>query len=476
MDDQQASAVPNTIAELVDSAMAKKPRRRETRDLSNELVTEDQAALEFTRLYSDRLRFDHDAGKWHEWNGSIWQENRTGIAFHWARELARDLAKTEDDRVRYVASKTSFASGVERFARSDPAFAMTAKDWDTDPMLLGTPDGTVDLRTGVLRPSDPADWITKSSAIPPAETADCPLWLRLLGEATNGDSEMARFLQQWCGYCLTGDTREQSFIFVHGDGENGKGVFLNTVSKILGEYHKTTAIETFTASNTDRHPTELAELRGTRMVSSSETEEGRRWAEVRIKQLTGGDTVSARFMRRDFFQYRPNFKITIIGNHTPHLINVGHAMRRRINIVPFVHKPAVKDLQLETKLEAEWPAILRWMIDGCLDWQAKGLTRPGSVQEATGKYFSDQDLWAQWIEEECDTESGNRWKTALSGDLFQSWTTYAKAAGAIPGNKINFAEKLENAGFEPHKGSKGKRGWRGICLHNQESDAWNENN
>ena len=167
MDDQQASAVPNTIAELVDSAMAKKPRRRETRDLSNELVTEDQAALEFTRLYSDRLRFDHDAGKWREWNGSIWQENRTGIAFHWARELARDLAKTEDDRVRYVASKTSFASGVERFARSDPAFAMTAKDWDTDPMLLGTPDGTVDLRTGVLRPSDPADWITKSSAIPP---------------------------------------------------------------------------------------------------------------------------------------------------------------------------------------------------------------------------------------------------------------------------------------------------------------------
>ena len=118
MDDQQASAVPNTIAELVDSAMAKKPRRRETRDLSNELVTEDQAALEFTRLYSDRLRFDHDAGKWREWNGSIWQENRTGIAFHWARELARDLAKTEDDRVRYVASKTSFASGVERFARS----------------------------------------------------------------------------------------------------------------------------------------------------------------------------------------------------------------------------------------------------------------------------------------------------------------------------------------------------------------------
>jgi putative DNA primase/helicase len=212
------------------------------------------------------------------------------------------------------------------------------------------------------------------------------------------------------------------------------------------------------------------------MVSSSETEEGRRWAEVRIKQLTGGDTVSARFMRRDFFQYRPTFKITIIGNHTPHLVNVGHAMRRRINIVPFVHKPAVKDTQLETKLEAEWPEILRWMIEGCLDWQANGLTRPDSVQAATGKYFSDQDLWAQWIEEECDADPGNRWKTALSGDLFQAWTAYAKAAGSIPGNKINFAEKLENAGFEPHKGSGGKRGWRGICLRKQESETWTENN
>jgi putative DNA primase/helicase len=147
-----------------------------------------------------------------------WLQNRTGLAFQFARELSRDLAIREPDRVRYVASKTSFAGGVERFARSDPAFAVTSQYWDKDPMLLGTPAGTVDLTNGRLSPGNPVNGITKSTAVAPAETAECPLWRRFLHEATNGDEEAVRFHQQWFGYSLTGDVSEQSLLFVFGPG------------------------------------------------------------------------------------------------------------------------------------------------------------------------------------------------------------------------------------------------------------------
>jgi putative DNA primase/helicase len=436
--------------------------------LSNEPLSEDRAAIEFARLYGGGLRYCHDTGAWFQWDGAIWRQNRTGLAFQFARQLSRDLANSESEKVR--CSKTSFASGVEKFARSDPAFAVTAASWDADQMRLGTPEGTVDLRTGALAPGKQEWGITKAAAVPPAEKSDCPLWQAFLTEATNSDVELMRFLQQWFGYCLTGDVSEHAFAFIHGPGGNGKGVFLNTVSRILGDYHKTAPIETFTASNTDKHPTDVAGLRGARLVSASETEQGRRWAESRIKQLTGGDVVSARLMRQDFFEYRPQYKLMIIGNHRPRLLDVGDSMQRRINIIPFVHKPRVPDLRLEEKLKEEWPAILRWAIEGCLNWQKSGLTRPDSVKAATGKYFSDQNTLAQWLDEECDAEPGNRWKMAGVGELFQSWAAYAKAAGAEAGSQVEFTEKMEMRGFERDKAAKGRRVWRGICLREREME------
>ena len=431
---------------------------------SNELLTEDSAALEFARIYGDKLKFDHDAGKWREWTGAIWRENNTGLAFNYARDLARDLAAREPDKVRYVTSKTSFAAGVERFARADPVFATTSEFWDRDPMFLGTPEGVVDLRTGRQRAAKPADGITKTTAIAPTDNADCPLWSRFLTETTGGDEEMIRFLRQWAGYCLTGDTREHALVFVFGPGGNGKSVFLNVLTGILGDYAATAAMDAFIAAHGDRHSTDLAMLRGARLVTASETEEGRQWAEARIKQLTGGDPITARFMRMNNFTYRPQFKLTIVGNHKPVLRTVDDAQRRRFNLVPFTNKPATPDRELEQKLRAEWPAILRWAIDGCLDWQASGLVRPSSVVNATAQYFADQDLIAQWLDEECDAEPGNRWKSATSAMLFASWSAYANRAGEKPGSRKPFAEELERRGFENRKGGKGVREFRGIRL------------
>jgi putative DNA primase/helicase len=451
----------------------KKLRRRETRALSNELVTEDQAALDFVRRYARRLRFDHDAGKWREWNGSIWRENRTGLAFHWARELARDLAKTEPDKVRYISSKTSFAAGVERFARSDPAFAVTSDKWDKDPFLLGTPDGTVDLRSGILRPGDPEDGITKATLVAPSPEANCPRWRLFLREATGDDADLIRFLQQWCGYCLTGSIQEHALAFLHGGGGEGKSTFVNTVAKIMGDYAATADMDTFVASDWSRHTTELAMLRGARLVTASETEEGRQWAEARIKTLTGGDPITARFMRQDNFTFEPQFKLTIVGNHRPALTNVDDAMRRRLSVVPFTRKPLKPDQTLPRKLLGEAPGILRWMIDGCLDWQANGLMRPSVVTVETADYFSEQDSFAHWLAETCDCEPGNPYKWEKVGDLWNSWRQFAAAANEPTGTMKSFSGNLTRHGFEKHKGTGGVRQFRGLRLKRATCD-WND--
>lgn len=352
-------------------------------------------------------------------------------------------------------------------ARADAAHAVTQEAWDRDPWLLGCPEMTVDLRSGIGRAPDPANGITKRTAVAPAARADCPRWLAFLEEATGGDAEMIRFLQQWCGYSLTGDTREHALVFVYGPGGNGKSVFLNTVTDILGDYAATAAMDTFTASKQEKHAADLAMLRGARLVTASETEDGRAWAESRIKQLTGGDKISARFMRQNFFTYKPEFKLTIIGNHKPVLRNVDDAARRRFNIVPFDRTPARPDRQLEEKLKAEWPGILRWMIEGCVDWQANGLVRPERVRTATDAYFNDQDLFGQWLEDECTVEHGNPYRWETSADLFKRWSDYAKAAGEEPGTQKRMGENMARRGFEQKfKRVEGrmKRIWAGLNI------------
>jgi putative DNA primase/helicase len=350
--------------------------------------------------------------------------------------------------VRYVSGKTSFASGVEKFAKSDPEFAVRSEAWDKDPFLLGTPGGTVDLKTGILRSSNCDDGISKLVAVAPAPAATCPLWLKFLEETTGGDQQLIQFLKMVAGYSLTGSTAEHMLFFIYGGGGNGKSVFLNVLTGILHDYATVAGMETFVASKSDRHPTDLAMLRGARLVTASETEEGRAWAESRIKQLTGGDPITARFMRQDFFTYRPQFKLIIIGNHRPVLSNVDEAARRRFNIIPFTRTPPIPDRDLQAKLRAEWPGILRWMIDGCLDWQRDGLIRPESVKRETDNYFSDQDLLRQWLDAECDVELGNEYKCESSKALFQSFSAYAKGACDLPGSQKSFSDSLLGRGFE----------------------------
>ena len=217
-----------------------------------------------------------------------------------------------------MSAKT--VAAVERLARADQQIAATTDQWDRDPWLLNTLSGVVNLQTGKQRDAAPDDYMTKIAPVAPR--GGCPRFLTFLRRITGADPELISYLQRVMGYALTGATRKRALFFAYGTGANGKSVLLSTLAGILADYHRTAPVETFVVGSGDHHPTDLAGLRGARLVSASETEDGRKWAEAKIKQLTGGDAISARFMRQSFFNFTPTFKLLIAGNRTPALRSV----------------------------------------------------------------------------------------------------------------------------------------------------------
>ncbi|HJQ58019.1 MAG TPA: phage/plasmid primase, P4 family [Vineibacter sp.] len=429
--------------------------------------SEDWLALQLARRHRQELRHVAAWNTWLRWDGNRWTEDRTTYVFDLARARLRDFIGTlkNDGSARKIASASTVA-GIERLARSDRTLAATAEQWDADAFALNTPGGIVDLRTGDLRPCDPLAYCTKCAAVAPAPLGTLPpLWLKFLDFVTDGDAELIGFLQRVAGYALTGDVSEHALFFAAGFGGNGKGTTFNTLRAVFGDYGMTAPAEVFLASTTDRHPTELAGLRGARLVVASEVDKGRRWNEARIKSLTGGDPVRARFMRQDFFEFMPQFKLVVFGNHRPSLSTVDEAIRRRLNLLPFnvTITPDIRDRALPDKLKDEWPAILRWAIDGCLDWQAHGLQPPPAVIAATQKYFDDEDSVAAWLDE-CTQPVRAGFETNAA--LFGSWKPYADRAGERAGNVKWLSEALRSKGWEMSRATDRARtrGFKGIQI------------
>jgi putative DNA primase/helicase len=330
---------------------------------------------------------------------------------------------------------------------------------------------TLDLGNGTEYEPRREDYITKQSGCGIApEGTECPIWLGFLEKVMGGDQDLISYLQRVCGYCLTGSIKEHAMFFLYGTGANGKSVFIGVLRGILGDYHTTAPIETFTAQRYGTHPTDLAGLMGARLVTAVETEEGRVWAESKLKALTGGDEISARFMRQDFFTFKPKFKLMIAGNHKPCLRTVDEAMRRRFHLIPFnVTIPKEeRNKDLSEELEAEWPAILRWMVNGCTAWLKDGLNPPQAVIDATNKYLTDEDSIAIWIEERCETHGED-----TSANLFKSWKEWAELTGEPVGSSKLFSEKLQGRGFETKRiGHKRDRGFVGITVVKKEAKNW----
>ena len=423
--------------------------------------TEDALAAAFSDLHAEDWRHVALWGAWLTWTGSRWEREGTLRAFDLARRICRIAAnRANSAKVRAKLSQASTVAAVERLARADRRHATTTEVWDRDPWLLNTPAGVIDLRSGAVAPHDRALHMTKLTTA--AVAGDCPTWLTFLAQVTGGDVELQAYLRRVVGYCLTGVTTEHALFFLYGTGANGKSVFANTLTAILGDYATVAPMDMFMATTGERHPTDMAGLRGARIVTSIETEQGSRWAESKLKALTGGDRITARFMRQDFFEFTPQFKLLVAGNHKPAIRNVDEAMRRRLHMVPFTVTipPALRDKRLPDRLLAERDGILAWALQGCLEWQRSGLRAPSTVLAATEEYFEAEDALGRWMEECCERVPS---AVETSAALFVSWKTWAEANHEFVGSVRRFSDNLLNRNFERDRDRRA-RAFRGLRL------------
>jgi putative DNA primase/helicase len=445
-------------------------------------TSHDGLALDMGRRWTDAR---HVAlwGQWLFYTGSRWERDERLLHLTRTRDFLRRKA---DELVRWAqdeVAKGDESDGIVKaceamakslrsaqtvanvvgLARSNPAQAATVGQWDADPWLLGTPGGTVDLRTGALRSAKPGDYITRQTAVAPAPPGTpAPLWAAFLKRTFEHDPELVPYMRRVAGYALTGQTSEHALVFAWGQGGNGKGVFFNTLAHVLADYAAVAAPDLLLVTNSDRHPTDMAMLRAARLVIASEVAPGRAWDEPKLKSLTGGDPITARFMRQDFFTYTPQFTLLVAGNHKPAFKSVDEAVRRRVHLVPFLQNipKEERDPELGEKLKAEAPAILRWAIDGCLDWQRQGLNPPQTVREASESYLEGEDVLGQWIAERC--ELGGSEITNFDV-LFTDWQQWCQANGGPGWGGKTFSKALDERGFA--RGKSGLlRGFRGIRL------------
>jgi P4 family phage/plasmid primase-like protien len=440
----------------------------EDEDIRPPGFTDDALALEFTEKHADDWRYVAAWGRWLMWDGAYWRNETTLKAYDLARLICRAASsRCKKPKIAAKVAGATTVAAVERMARADRKHAATTDQWNADAWRMNTRGGVVHLKTGEIIPHAREDYMTKmSNAIP---RGDCPFWKNFLNDVTGGDEDLQNYLARVAGYALTGVTTEHALFFLYGTGANGKSVFVNTLAAILGDYATNAAMDTFMESRSDRHPTDLANLMGARLVTAIEVEKGRRWAESRIKSLTGGDKISARFMRQDFFEYKPQFKLLIAGNHKPAIRDVDEAMRRRLHLIPFTVTipPERRDKTLPERLLQESDGIFKWALDGCLEWQRTGLNPPALVLSATEEYFESQDAMRRWMEDHCFVHPSVRCTT---DDLFSSWKLWAEKWGEYAGTLQKFADDLVKKGFERWRSSR-CRGFIGITVKTDDNQG-----
>lgn len=429
--------------------------------------SEDDLALKFSERHAQDLRYVAPWSKWFQWTGTHWRHETTLLAFDLARKLCREAASqcNKPSEAKNIARARTVAA-VEQLAKSDRAMLATTEQWDSDKLLLNSPGGTIDLKSGDLRPHNRDDYCSKLTAVTPG--GNCPMFFEFLNKIFAGNKDLIAYIQKALGYCLTGDIQEHVMFFGYGTGANGKSVLLSTVANVMGSYGKTAHQDTFTTTGGTQHPTDVAGLIAARLVICGEVEQGRRWAEAKIKSLTGGDRISARFMRQDFFEFAPQFKLFITGNHKPGLRNVDEAIRRRLHIVPFtVTIPeGERDKRLLAKLRKEGPGILQWMIQGAVRWHAEGLGKPKAVDDATREYLENEDTLLAWSQDRCDLNPRHETQAAR---LFASWKAWCEQTGELAGTAKAFGTRLTEHGFEKRHSMIGTM-YRGIGLTDAQSE------
>jgi P4 family phage/plasmid primase-like protien len=410
------------------------------------MFSEDYLALSFAMQWAHLLRYVALLKRWWRWMGDVWNQDTTLETENRVRALCREAANTcAEDELAYKLVSEKTIAAVERLTRTDRRYAATIEQWDADIWLLNTPAGVFDPHTGRVRAHRKRDYMTKITRVAPQQGA-CPTFMKFLADifrrpvesddptadATEPDWEIIKFVRRYFGSALTGCMKDQKLLFCYGTGNNGKTTLLQTIFRVMGSYAVHAPIETFLESPSDRHLTEMARLRGARLVIASEIPLGRHWNESRIKDITGGEPVTANFMRRDHTTSIPQCKLAFGGNHKPGLRSNDIATKRRWQMLPFtttIPRARVNDKLLED-LEKKDPQILQWLIEGCNDWMSNGLQTPERVVAATNAYLIDADAVSRWLVDCCELAGKGECTTTQA--LFESWKTWVSRATNRP--------------------------------------------
>lgn len=410
---------------------------------------------------------------WHAWTGTHWRLGEE-FAYRRAQRLSRLIldeaataawkaANSEDagqrkELMNISESLTAWARKSESrdrvysaMALAKPMLAIEHSELDQNYWLLNCTNGTLDLRTGSLRPPRRADFITCCIPVAYDPEATCPTWLNFLDRIFAGVADVIHFVQKALGYSLTADTSEQCVFFLWGSGQNGKSTLLSVIQLMMGAYAQQAAPDLLVVSKHERHTTEIAELRGARLVASIETGEGRRLNEPLIKQMSGGDRMKGHFMRQDNIEFSPTHKVYLATNHKPRIRGTDRAIWRRIRLIPFTVTipPEERDPKLVEKLKTELPGILTWCVQGCLAWQQEGLEPPTEVTEATDQYKAESDVLAAFLADCCVLDKNVKVK---ANELYNAYREWCEQNGErLTETQTTFGLQLTERGFEKRR-------------------------
>lgn len=426
----------------------------------------------FVMRHGQDVRYVPTWRSWLVWDGTRWRRDDMCELERRAKDTARAIALEADWYDDMASRKATFKHAVATeashrlkamllCAQSEPGIAVRPDAFDSHPMLFNCASGTVDLRTGALRPHVRTDLLTKRSSVTFDLTAECPGWIKFLGRIFDQDQQVIEYVQRAIGYTLTGDTQEQVLHLLHGHGQNGKSTFLEVVADLLGDYGMQADFTSFLDGKGGGPRDDIARLAGARMVRSSEVGEGKRLNESLIKSLTGQDTIAARFLYSETFEFRPLFKLWFAANHKPAIRGNDLAIWRRIRLVPFMVTipPDDRDPNLLEKLRNELPGIFNWAIAGTLAWRERKLKAPPVVEIVTQQYRSESDVLGAFLDECCETGPGHE---VPASDLYTAFKGWCESNGEWCPSQTQFGRRLDDRGFSwrrtsTHKVRKGLR-------------------
>lgn len=433
----------------------------------------------FIEQHGDKILYCPPWKKWLVWDGTRWKEDGTGVIKRMAKRTVRripdEVEHAASDKQREAIIKHAHRSesankldNMIQLAQSEESVVTQPEEFDHDPFLLNTPNCMIDLKAWKVGKHNPKYRLMKRVGALYDPHAESPVWDAFLYKIMGGNENLLKFLQRAVGYGMTGSTKEQVVFFLHGKGSNGKSTFLEALRFVLADYAMNTPTSTIMRTeSTSTANNDVARLRGARLVTAVETEENQRLAESTIKAITGGDSITARYLYSEFFEFKPEFKLFLACNHKPVITGVDNGIWRRIRLIPFsvILSDEEKDIHLPDKLQKEASGILNWMLEGCRMWQEEGLGNPDEIIAAISEYRGEMDSLAQFFADCCVIVPNAKVQATKLYEVFQRWSA---AAGERSRTQRDFGSKMSERGFTSLKGTGGLMFWQGIGLREVE--------